>query len=201
MLNKLPRDVWSNPNLKWLEPCNGVGPFGVLVVAGLMKGLKEWEPDEDKRFKHIIQNMVYVCELQPKNMFLWMCMMDPRDEHYMNIYCGSFLDGGFDKHMKEVWGVDKFDVVVGNPPYQSYTHMKFINKLIDLLKDLGYLCILHPSQQFMDIKPKTSAKDEKLLIDNVELVDKSLTSVINAKTDSEDTLDEIDNNESCVELS
>lgn len=138
MLNKLPREVWSNPDLKWLDPCNGVGPFGALVVAGLMKGLSEWEFDEEKRYKHIVENMVYVCELQPKNMFLWMCMMDPKDEYYMNVYCGSFLDAGFDKHMKEVWGIEKFDVVVGNPPYQmaaSKTHklwVYFLDKAHDM---------------------------------------------------------------------
>jgi hypothetical protein len=41
----------------------------------------------------------------------------------------------------------------------------------------------------------------KLLIDNIDDVDKLLTFVVDANTDSEDTLDEIDNNESCVELS
>jgi len=155
MLNKLPREVWSNPDLKWLDPCNGVGPFGALVVAGLMKGLANWEPDEEKRFKHIIQNMVYVCELQPKNMFLWMCMMDPRDEHDMNIYCGSFLDAGFDKHMKEVWGIEKFDIIVGNPPYQDSTDTKgktaatlwprFIQKGIEsCIKVGGYFLFITP---------------------------------------------------------
>ncbi len=39
------------------------------------------------------------------------------------------------------------------------------------------------------------------LTDNVELVDKLFKSVFNANTDKEDTLEEIDNNESCVELS
>jgi len=146
MLNKLPREVWSNPNLKWLDPCNGVGPFGALVVAGLMKGLAKWETDEEKRYKHILENMVYVCELQPKNMFLWLSLMDPQDRYEMNVYCGSFLDGGFDKHMKEVWGVDKFDIVVGNPPYQETSNstekssdqgrkklwMRFIEKVMSI---------------------------------------------------------------------
>lgn len=27
MLDTLPTDVWSNPNLKWLDPCAGVGTF------------------------------------------------------------------------------------------------------------------------------------------------------------------------------
>ena len=25
MLDTLPYEVWTNPNLKWLDPCNGVG--------------------------------------------------------------------------------------------------------------------------------------------------------------------------------
>ena len=70
MLNTLPAEVWSNPNLKWLDPANGTGPFPAVVIYKLMKGLESWEPDADKRYKHIIENMIYVCELQPKNMFL-----------------------------------------------------------------------------------------------------------------------------------
>ena len=32
MLDKLPSEVWVNPNLKWLDPCNGVGTFPSVVV-------------------------------------------------------------------------------------------------------------------------------------------------------------------------
>ena len=119
MLNTLPEDVWSNPNLKWLDPANGTGPYPLMVIYKLMNGLKEWEPNEEKRYKHIVENMIYVCELQPKNMFLYMCAVDPWDMYHLNIYTGSFLTDGFDKHMKEVWNVDKFDIVMGNPPYQE----------------------------------------------------------------------------------
>jgi hypothetical protein len=119
MLATLPENVWSNPNLKWLDPANGTGPYPIMVVYKLMNGLKEWEPDDEKRYKHIIEDMIYVCELQPKNMFLYMCAVDPFDTYKLNIYTGSFLEEGFDKHMKEVWNIDKFDIVMGNPPYQE----------------------------------------------------------------------------------
>jgi site-specific DNA-methyltransferase (adenine-specific) len=119
MLATLPEDVWSDPNLKWLDPANGTGPYPIMVVYKLMNGLKEWEPDDEKRYKHIIENMIYVCELQPKNMFLYMCAVDPFDTYKLNIYTGSFLEEGFDKHMKDVWNVEKFDIVMGNPPYQE----------------------------------------------------------------------------------
>jgi site-specific DNA-methyltransferase (adenine-specific) len=119
MLATLPEDVWSNPELKWLDPANGTGPYPIMVIYKLMNGLAEWEPDAEKRYKHIIENMIYVCELQPKNMFLYMCAVDPFDTYKLNIYTGSFLEPEFDKHMKDVWGLEKFDIVIGNPPYNK----------------------------------------------------------------------------------
>lgn len=119
MLNILPEEVWSNPNLRWLDPANGTGPYPIMVIYKLMNGLKDWEPDDEKRYKHIIENMIYVCELQPKNMFLYMCAVDPFDKYNLNIYTGSFLEEGFDKHMKKVWGLDCFDLILGNPPYNN----------------------------------------------------------------------------------
>ena len=119
MLATLPEEVWSNPNLKWLDPANGTGPYPIMVIYKLMVGLKDWESDEEKRYKHIIENMIYVSELQPKNMFLYLCAVDPFDTYKLNIYTGSFLDEGFDYHMKNVWGIEKFDIIIGNPPYQE----------------------------------------------------------------------------------
>jgi len=151
MLATLPEEVWSNPNLKWLDPANGTGAYPAVVIYKLMKGLKEWEPNEKKRYKHIVENMIYVSELQPKNMFLWLCLVDPHDEYDCNVYTGSFLDSGFDKHMKEVWGVEKFDIVMGNPPFNENNsnsnekiYYKFINKSYILLKNLGILCYVLP---------------------------------------------------------
>jgi hypothetical protein len=122
-----------------------------------MVGLKEWEPDDEKRYKHIVENMIYVCELQPKNMFLYMCAIDPFDTYKLNIYTGSFLEEGFDKHMKEVWGIDKFDIVVGNPPYNDNQKSegkrgggtslwdKFVNKYFKILNINGFICNVHPN--------------------------------------------------------
>ena len=153
MLNTLPNDVWSNPNLKWLDPCAGVGTFPSIVVQRLMKGLEEFEENPIKRYRHIIEEMIYVCELQPKNMFIFQCVFDKDDTNELNTYCGSFLDENFDKHMTNVWGVEKFDIVIGNPPYndgsnnRGSAHVlwdKFVVKSLDILIEDGYLSMVHP---------------------------------------------------------
>ena len=155
MLATLPEEVWSNPNLKWLDPANGTGPYPIMVIYKLMNGLKDWEPDDEKRYKHIVENMIYVCELQPKNMFLYLCAVDPFDTYKLNIYTGSFLESGFDKHMKEVWGVENFDIVIGNPPYNTGTSGgnggrdlwdKFILKSLPFINKNGFLNFVHPSK-------------------------------------------------------
>ena len=46
-----------------------------------MKGLQTWEPNDEKRYKHIMENMIYVCKLQVKNVFLYMYAFDPEDKY------------------------------------------------------------------------------------------------------------------------
>ena len=154
MLDTLPSEVWSNPNLKWLDPCAGVGTFPSIVVQRLMKGLEKVIPNPEKRYGHIIENMIYVCELQDKNLFVFNCVFDLGDSNATNSYCGSFLDEKFDKHMSDVWGVEKFDIIIGNPPYQSSNEGErktqplwhlFANKSLTILNDGGYLNMVHPS--------------------------------------------------------
>jgi hypothetical protein len=148
-------DVWTNPNLKWLDPCNGVGTFLSVVVKRLMKGLETFEPVAELRYKHIMENMIFACELQAKNMFLYMYAFDPKDEFALNICNGSFLvEKDFDK-MKQYWGVDKFDIIVMNPPYQELKEGntksqtlwdKFVIKTINNLVEGGYLVAVHPER-------------------------------------------------------
>jgi hypothetical protein len=176
MVNTVPVEFWSNPNSKILDSSAGVGTFLIICATKLMNGLKSWEPDDNKRFKHIVENMLYYGELQARNAFLWLCIIDPVDEYKTNTYCGSFLDGGFDKHMKEVWKIEKFDLIIQNPPYQKSVDASsdkpiwhlFVDKSMDILKDHGYMVMVHPSgwryiKTFQNIKERLLSKDLKFL--------------------------------------
>lgn len=154
LINCYPQEVWTNPNLKWLDNSTGTGILIAGVVERLMDGLSKWEPDQEKRYAHIMENMIHVAELQAKNCFIYLCSYDPKDEYELNIYHGSFLDDKFEEHAKTVWGVENFDCIIANPPYQTSnpgekkTHPiwdKFVKKSLEVLVEGGYMVNVHPS--------------------------------------------------------
>ena len=149
MLDTLPKSVWTNKDLKWFDPCNGVGTFPSIIVQRLMKGLENVIPNPKKRYRHIIEEMIYVCELQPKNMYIFHCVFDKQDIYELNTFYGSFLSNEFDEYKKNIWGVDKFDIIIGNPPYNEEfkednnraknLYNKFIERAIPLCDKLLFV--------------------------------------------------------------
>lgn len=138
ILDTLPDDVWSNKDLKWLDPAVGIGNFPAAILNRLMEGLKDIIVDSDERRKWILEEMLYMGDISTKNLFLLYQLFDQNNEFKLNVFRGDFLSEKFDKHMKEVWGLDGFDLVVGNPPYQedgatgdNKLYLKFISKILN----------------------------------------------------------------------
>jgi hypothetical protein len=153
LMNKYDEEFWKDSTNKVLDSSAGYGTFLILCLYKFMEGLVEFEPDEDKRLKHIIENQLYYGELQAKSVFSWLVAIDPNDEYDTNIYWGSYLDDGFDYHMNNVWNVEKFDLIIQNPPYQMQKdgfkktqplwHL-FVQKSLILLKEDKYMIMVHP---------------------------------------------------------
>jgi hypothetical protein len=158
MLEQLPPEVWSNPNLKWLDPANGTGNFPIYVYYGLMVGLEDEFPDDVQRSEHIIKNMLYMVELNPKNVAVTKKIFG-KD---CNIYRGSFLPEkkGEEPGWKGKFGIEKFDIIIGNPPFnkggirgkgkkQEGTETlwpSFVFDSFNILKDSkSYLLFIHPA--------------------------------------------------------
>jgi site-specific DNA-methyltransferase (adenine-specific) len=115
MLNKLPVEVWKNKDFKWLDPAVGMGNFPIAVYLRLMESLTDIIEDKAERKKHILENMLYMCELNKKNVFVCKQIFDINNEYKLNIYEGDSLKLDY----KKEFGVDKFDIVLGNPPYNE----------------------------------------------------------------------------------
>ena len=142
--------IWSDPSKKFLDPASGIGNYPALAFHRLMEGLKDAIPNEAHRKKHILEKMLYMCELNKKNIEVSRKVFDPEGVYALNLYQGSYLD----LDPKKEWGVEKFDVVFGNPPYQPPSNGKrggkslwptFVEKSIKLLKVNGFLVFVHPA--------------------------------------------------------
>jgi hypothetical protein len=156
MLDKLPKSVWTNPYLTWLDPANGIGNFPITIFYRLDEGLKSWQPNEAKRRKHIIENMLFMMELQPsnnriaRNIFSKLC-----ESCTPNIWTVNTLSTT-KAQILEHFGIEHIDIIVGNPPFQAFQkagekrgggdelYMKFVRHSLDILKKDGHLLFVHP---------------------------------------------------------
>ena len=59
ILDLLPDDIWTDPNIKILDPCTKSGVFLREAAKRLMIGLKDQFKNEDLLRKHIFKNMLY----------------------------------------------------------------------------------------------------------------------------------------------
>ena len=149
MLDKLPPEVWKNHELKWLDPTSGMGNFTIAVYLRLMESLKNIILDTQKRKKHILENMLYMCELNKKNVFICNQIFDINNEYRLNIYNGDSLKLDYYKQFK----IKEYDIIIGNPPYNASgtkasgntIWQLFVNNSIKLLKNNGYICFIHPN--------------------------------------------------------
>ena len=91
MLDNLSPDVWLDPNKTWLDPCAGLGNFSVIILRRLMEGLKIWEPNEARRKKYILENMLYHIEMNPESIVKLKRVLDPDNIYDLNIKCDDFL--------------------------------------------------------------------------------------------------------------
>jgi hypothetical protein len=180
MLSKIPPEVWTNPDLKWLDPANGIGNFPMLVYEKLLEKLKPKIPNDTERSNHILSKMLYMVEINPKNVKISRKIFGPT----ANIACADFLNET-ENWKKEFKGVDKFDVILGNPPFQIEQEGKreggyggrtlwdkFIIKCLnESLNNNGFLGFINPppwrkptlnnGDEENDIETKKSVKKKK----------------------------------------
>ena len=59
ILDNLPNKIWSNPSMKFLDPCCKTGVFLREIAKRLNQGLKNKIPNQIKRSNHIFTNQIY----------------------------------------------------------------------------------------------------------------------------------------------
>ena len=140
------KSIFSESSFKWYDPSAGMGSFPVNVYYRLMNGLKKEFPDENKRKKHILEKMLYMSEINKKNCYVLEKLFN-KNKFNLNIYCGDSLKIDISKK----FNVEKFDVIMGNPPFQeknkSGDNKKYLEFTKLSLQQLGiskYLLFITP---------------------------------------------------------
>jgi hypothetical protein len=152
MLDKLPKEVWSNPDNKWLDPANGIGNFPLVAYYRLMDGLKDVKPDREERSKHIIENMLYMVELNPINCEVCKKIFKMIDgKANPNIVTADFLINKWEMLWLKHKGLKSFDIVMGNPPFSNNfntgdnkPYICFTSIGIDILNKNGFIVFITP---------------------------------------------------------
>ena len=147
--NKYNTNIYENENLKWGDTSAGMGNFPVAIYYRLMECLKTKIPDAGNRKKHILENMLYMAELNKKNCFIINQIFNVNKEYKLNLYEGNSLE----LNIETEWGINKFDIIIGNPPYNEELtstgakalYNKFVEFYIDKTKILSFVI---PSRWF-----------------------------------------------------
>ena len=101
----IPIKYFKNPHLKWLDPGTGRGYFSMVLYKKLFKNLINAFPNEEKRHKHIINNMIWMVEYNIDFIPLLKSIFGEKSNIYNENYI-HFNDFSY-----------KFDFIIGNPPF------------------------------------------------------------------------------------
>jgi adenine-specific DNA-methyltransferase len=138
-------DLFSNKDIKICDPSSGSGSFLLCCKHRLINQLSEANEE------HIVNSMLFGSEIQKKQKLISEKILNFKDKKNINpnINLGDSLNFNF-------WG-KKFDVVIGNPPYQETSENGnrkaknhnlwelFVLKGLELVKDDGFLVYIIPT--------------------------------------------------------
>ena len=146
---KYDKNIYEDETLKWGDTTTGMGNFPIAIYYKLMEGLKIKIPNEKDRKKHILEKMLFMAEYNKKNCFIVKQIFNLNNDYKLNLYEGNSLQLNIQKE----FGIEKFDIVIGNPPYNEELKISgataLYNKFVEYyIEKCDLLCFVIPSRWF-----------------------------------------------------
>ena len=154
MVSKIPISFWGKIH-PTLDPCCGYGIFPLLVFELFNKHLTIH--NKEKKVRTIIEKCIFFSDISSYNVKITKQLL----QFHCDKVVGKKVEGlKFNCWVGDTLKMDykrKFDLVVGNPPYQQEQKNsgkkgggdllwnKFVTLSIELLKPNGFLVFVHPS--------------------------------------------------------
>lgn len=104
MLDLLPKDIWTNPNIKILDPACKTGVFLREAAKRFIEGEKDIYPDLQERLDHIFHEQLYGIAITELTSLLTR----------RSLYCSKYASGPF--------SITKFNTIDGNIRYKNIRH-------------------------------------------------------------------------------
>ena len=176
MLDLLPKELWSNPSATFLDICSKSGVFLDRIYWRLELGLEKIIPDDLDRSDHILTKQIFGLSLSKEmaeisrgvvygtyranhpnaftmqfkdesgNIKVMERNVDTNIKHNYKDILKDATGQLFRDTVKEAFGDMKFDVVVGNPPYNNDMYLDFVQLGYNLLKDKGIMIMITPAK-------------------------------------------------------
>ena len=215
ILDSLPKKIWSDPNVKFLDPSSKTGIFPREIARRLNDGLKNKIKNHKKRSEHIFVNQIYgiaITELTAlisrRSIYYSKSVLGKNsncrkfkntsgnvffektnhtwDKKKKCMYCGAkkiVYDRASERetyaypflHKGDFYKDMKFDVIIGNPPYQledggfgksaSPIYQEFVEQAMRL--NPTYLSMIIPARWYaggkgLDAFRKKMLNDERI---------------------------------------
>ena len=77
-----------------------------------------------ERYEYIVTNCLYYVDINPLNIYISELLLNPNKNLKLNYFEGNTLE----LDIKEKFGLDGFDAIIGNPPYQKKVGIKKQNQ-------------------------------------------------------------------------
>jgi len=180
MDSTIPKEFFMTPK-KVVDLCCGKGTFQLDLFDKFWVGLSNFIPDEYERCKIIMTECIYFADKNETNVLITHILLKNHVESYcgispdyqFNYYVGNSLE----LNIKKEWNVENFDLVIGNPPYETRDkngitkggtnlYSQFINYAINIIKENGYLLYITPISW---LSPSTNSQSGGDLLHNVFL--------------------------------